>query len=102
VTTACGVSITLHHQMMHTLHCRVLIRFLNGAAYSVVNGDNSCTALVGVFPFRYFFLLRFVCESFYKKIKYCNLNIGFCTLHQEFISSTREFSVAVDTVAASL
>jgi len=49
VTTACGISITFHHQTMHTLHCRVLIQFLNDAAYSLVNSDNSCTTLVGVF-----------------------------------------------------
>jgi len=40
--------------MMHTLHCRVLIQFLNDAVYLLVNSENSCTALVGVFYFCFF------------------------------------------------
>lgn len=54
---------------------------------------------LGFFPFHFF------CggdKSFYKKVKWCNLNIGFCTLHREFISSSREFSVAVHTAATGL
>jgi hypothetical protein len=51
VWTVCGVSVTLQHQTMCLLLCRVLVQFLNDAAYVSVNCDNSCTVLMGFFFF---------------------------------------------------